>query len=72
MDGCCKERVLCRFWAPKSSQHTFFETGPQRVQELYKELCEELFQELCLELYKEPRKLKSSLKPLVKSFIRSL
>ena len=28
--------------------------GPQKVQELYKELCEDLFQELYLELYKEP------------------
>ena len=71
MDGCCKERVFCSFWAPKSSQHTFFETGPQKV-ELYKELCQELFQELDLELYKEPRKLKSSLNTFVKSFIRSL
>ena len=56
MDGCSKERVFCSFWAPKSSKHTFFETGPQKVQELYKEPCEELFQELYLELYKELRK----------------
>ena len=32
MDGCSKERVFCSFWAPKSSKHTFFETGPQKVQ----------------------------------------
>ena len=53
MDGCFKERVFCS-WGPKSSKHTLFETGPKKVQELYKELCEELFQELHLELYTEP------------------
>ena len=30
MDGCSKERVFCSCWAPKSSKHTFFETGPQK------------------------------------------
>ena len=50
MDGCFNERVFCSFLAPESSKHTFFETGPRKVQELYKEL----FQELHLELYREP------------------
>ena len=55
MDECFKERVFCSFWAaPKSSKHTFFETGPQKVQELYKELFPDLLhKEPCEELCKE-------------------
>ena len=43
MVGCSKERVFCSFWAPKSSKHTFFETGPQKWTAVPKNVCFAVF-----------------------------
>ena len=61
MDGCSKwtavsKNVCFAVFGRQKAQNTRSKNVcfPQKVQELYKELCEELFQELYLELYKEP------------------
>ena len=66
MDGCSKERVSCSFWVPKSSKHTFFETGPRKFRSFIRSFKRSFVRSSfgsCIW---------SFIRSLVKSFIRSL